>query len=532
VDLDPNRVELAERFGIQAVIREQAEEAALSFTGGQGFDAILICADTSANDPVELAGMIARDRAHVVAVGAVGQQLPRKIYYEKELTFLNSRSYGPGRYDPGYEEGGLDYPVGYVRWTEGRNLEAFVSLLAAGRLDVMPLITHRFTIDEAPQAYALITGKLKQPFLAVLLTYPAGGAEDASQALESGSVNIESLSVTSPVALAEPTSGGPIRLGVLGAGNFAVAVMLPALKSLPGIQLVGVASASGMNARHAAGRFGFSYADSDENRIIQDPQINTIAVLTRHNLHARQVIAALQAGKHVFCEKPLALSTGELEDIRAALENPQQNVPHALLTVGFNRRFAPLARTMKDFLDSRSEPLYASYRVNAGYIPLSHWTHDPEQGGGRIIGEACHFIDFLSFLVGSAPVSVNARGLPDGGRYREDNVILTFGFPDGSLGLVSYLANGDKAFPKERIEAFASGRVAVLDDFRSLELTHSGKRRIFRSRLRQDKGHRAEWEAFSASIRSSGPPSIPYDQLFGVMQAAIAAVEALRASKV
>lgn len=528
VDLDPGRVALGESLGALATLRPQAQEAAQSFTRGRGCDAVLICADTSASDPVELAGAIARDRARVVAVGAVGLRLPRKVYYEKELTFLNSRSYGPGRYDPAYEEMGSDYPIGYVRWTEGRNLEAFVELLDAGSVDVKPLISHRFAVDQAPQAYELITGKQTEPFLGVLLTYPESENGQTDQVV----LTQQKGHADSPAEPAVTTAGGAqtdlVQLGVLGAGNFALAVMLPAVKGTPGIQLVGVASASGVNARYAAERFGFVYATSDSSRILQDPQVNTVAVLTRHHLHAEQVIAALRAGKHVFCEKPLAINRAELEEIHQALQTAQASAVPPLLMVGFNRRFAPLAVRMKEFLGSQSEPLYAHYRVNAGYIPLSHWTQDPEQGGGRIIGEGCHFIDFLTYLVGSPPISTSVQGLPDGGRYREDNVVISLTFSDGSIGLVSYLANGDKAFPKERVEVFQSGRVAVLDDFRLLELTFNGKRKSIYSRLRQDKGHRAEWGAFTAAIRAGGPPPIPYDQLFGVMQSTLDAADSLR----
>ena len=525
VDLAPERVALAGQFGAQAVLRDQAVEAAQAFSRGRGCDAVLICADTASADPVELAGAIARDRARVIAVGAVGLQLPRKVYYEKELTFLNSRSYGPGRYDPAYEEGGQDYPLGYVRWSEGRNLEAVVELLAARRLDVGPLITHRFSIEQAPQAYELITGKQGEPFLGVLLQYgdqpePAALAEPSRLAPAAVPFSLPS---TQPLA-------GPVKLGVLGAGNFASAVLLPAVKKVPGIALVGIASASGMSAQHAAGRFGFAYADSAEERILSDPQVNTVAILTRHHLHARQVLAALAAGKHVFCEKPLAINEEELHSIEMALrEGPAAHpASYPMLMVGFNRRFAPLAQRLKAFVQTAPEPLYIHYRVNAGYIPLGHWTQDPQQGGGRLIGEACHFVDLITFLVGAPPATVSAQGLPEAGRYREDNLALRFTFPDGALGLVSYLANGDKAFPKERVEVFSAGRVAVLEDFRSLELVQDGRRQVVSSRLRQDKGHSAEWLAFTKALGAGGPPPIPYDHLFGVTRATFAALRALR----
>jgi len=520
VDLDERRVDLAEALGAEAVLRAQAEQAALSFSQGRGCDAVIICADTPASDPVELAGAIARDRARVIAVGAVGLNIPRKVYYEKELTFINSRSYGPGRYDPAYEEKGQDYPAGYVRWTEGRNLQAFIDLLASARLDVRPLVTHRFPIEQAPQAYELITGKKAEPYLGILLTYPQEPAM-----LPQASQQTVQVNATSGAESAAPLPASQeVSLGVLGAGNFAIAVLLPALKSFPEVKMVGIASGSGVSARHAAGKFGFAYATSDVERILNDPSINTVAILTRHNLHASQVIAALSAGKHTFCEKPLALSTDEVNAISLALAAPQS----PLLMVGFNRRFAPLAVQLAEFLKERREPLVAHYRVNAGYLPPQHWLHDPAQGGGRIVGEACHFIDFLAFLVGQIPQTVSAVALPDSGRYHEDNVALTFEFPDGSLGSVTYLANGDRAFPKERIEVFSAGQVAVLDDFRSLELVRDGRRSIKRSRLRQDKGHRAEWQSFAKAILTSGLPPIPYEHLTGVTRASFAALQALR----
>jgi predicted dehydrogenase len=514
IDLELARVRLAEEMGAQGVLREGAEETAQVFSRGRGCDAVLICADSDSNDPVELAGRIARDRANIVAVGAVGMEIPRRDYFGKELNFIVSRSYGPGRYDPGYEEGGRDYPIGYVRWTEGRNLEAFVDLLASGRLDVTSLISHRFPIEEASEAYALISGKRKEPFMGVLLTYPQD-EED-----------LRAAKIVGRVEAGKPAADGKVTLGVLGAGNFASAVLLPAIKKLRSVERVGVASASGLNAQHARRKFGFAYATSDEETLIGDESINTLAVLTRHDLHARQVVAGLKAGKHVFCEKPLALNREELGEIAKAVEGAD-----TLLMVGFNRRFAPLAIEMKAFLDKRGEPFAAHYRVNAGYLPPGHWLHDPGQGGGRIIGEACHFVDFLTYLAGEAPVTVSAKGLPDGGRYQEDNAVLTFTFPDGSLGTISYLANGDKAVSKEYVEVFAGGRVAILDEFRRLETSYKGKRKTRRSRLRQDKGHRGEWRAFIQAVIGGGAPLIPYDDLFGVTRATFAAVEALRSGE-
>ena len=529
VDLSPERVALAEALGLKAVLRPEAEAQSQAFTAGRGFDAVIICADTPSADPVQLAGAIARDRAHVVATGAVGLNLPRKVYYEKELNFINSRSYGPGRYDAQYEEDGVDYPLGYVRWTEGRNFEAVVELLADGKLRVQPLITHRFPIAEAARAYDVITGKTDEPFLGVLLTYSGVSGEGVSRVTYAG-VSGEGVSrvtftqshMTHDTGTRDTGIRDTVTLGVIGAGLFANATLLPALRKVEGVELVGVASAGGLHAAHAAKKFGFAYAVSDAERILADPEINTVAILTRHDQHADLVVRALQAGKHVFVEKPLALDREQLSGIREQLSA----VDDLLLAVGFNRRFAPLAVKLADFLAGRAEPLYAHYRVNAGYIPLDHWLHDPEVGGGRIVGEGCHFIDFITFLVGAPPLSVTARALPDDGRYRQDNVTMTFTFPDGSVGVVDYLANGDKSVPKERVEVFCGGAVAVLDDFRRLTLVRAGRRKVHKTA--QDKGWRAEWQAFARAIRSEGGPTIPYEHLFGVTQASFAAIQALQ----
>jgi len=515
IDLDPERISLAQRMGFQAVLRKNAEEAASVTSRGDGMDAILICADTSSDDPITLAGEIARTKANVVAIGAVGLNIPRKLYYEKELNFVVSRSYGPGRYDSTYEEQGIDYPVAYVRWTEGRNMQAFVDLLATRQFDLSPLITHRFPIDKAASAYQMITAKEHEPFLGVLLTYPDQEARPEAK-------------VTNPVAPTiqlQPTS--VISLGVLGAGNYANAIFLPVVHNTGTVAPVSIISATGLSAQHAARKFGFAFSGSDPQIILDDPSINLIAILTRHYLHTSQILAALKAGKHVFCEKPLAIDAAQLNEVAQALA--QEGNP--MLMLGFNRRFAPLAVRLKAFLDGRTEPMVVHYRVNAGYLPPEHWTQEPLQGGGRIIGEACHFIDFLTFLVGANPLTVSARGLDDNGKYRQDNVVLSFSYADGSLGTVTYLANGDKSYPKERIEVFCGGRIGVLDNFRSLELAHRGKIKRVRSSLKQDKGHQAAWQAFLDTLRSQGLPPIPYEQLIGTTQASFTALQALRDGK-
>ncbi|MBI2331559.1 MAG: bi-domain-containing oxidoreductase [Chloroflexi bacterium] len=507
IDIDAKRVQLASSLNVQAVTRPQAESAAVAFTANRGFDSIIICADTSSNDPVELAGAIARDRAKVVATGAVGLNFPRKIYYEKEISFINSRSYGPGRYDSNYEENGQDYPLGYVRWTEGRNFQAVVDLMASGKLKVEPLISHRFPIEEGVKAYEVITGKKKEPFLGVLLKY-SDEKRDTSRRVEFPKVISHQSSV--------------ISLGVLGAGLFANSTLLPVLKNNKNFELVGIASSSGLHAQHSGKKFGFQYATSSEDEIINDKNINTVAILTRHDTHADLVVKALRAGKHVFVEKPLAINNGQLSVISKQL----LKADNRLLLTGFNRRFSPLVQSLKSQISNLQEPKYLHYRVNAGFIPANHWTQDEAIGGGRIIGEACHFIDLITFLIGAVPVSVSAHALPNGGKYREDNVSMTFTFADGSIGVVDYLANGDKSMPKERLEVFCEGMVAVLDDYVSLVTVKDGKRK--EERGAQDKGWRAEMAAFAESIKSGGEPPIPSEQLIGVTKSTFAAVESIR----
>jgi len=516
IDIDPKRIALASSLGLQAVVRKNAESTFQAFTANRGFDVVLICADTSSNDPVELAAVIARDRARIVATGAVGLNIPRKIYYEKELSFINSRSYGPGRYDLSYEESGHDYPIGYVRWTEGRNLESVVELMANGKLKVAPLITHRFPIDEAATAYEVITGKTKESFLGVLLTYP-----EEKRRPEAPEGMKEERKIVFPLSSYKST--GSVKLGVLGAGLYANAMLLPVIKNNKDIELVGIASSGGLHAQHSGKKFGFKYATSSDDEIINDPNINTVAILTRHDTHADLIVKTLKAGKHVFVEKPLAINNVQLLAISKQLKASNQS----LLTVGFNRRFSPLAQSLSSFLSNRNEPMHVHYRVNAGYIPLNHWTQDETIGGGRIIGEGCHFVDFITFLIGVVPVNVSAHALSDNGKYREDNVSMTFTFPDGSIGVVDYLANGDKSFPKERIEVFCGGSVAVLDDFRSLQMTKDGNRKEVKLAA-QDKGQKNEMQVFTKAILEGGEPPISYEQLIGVTKSTFAAMVSLR----
>ncbi len=517
MDIQPARAELARKLGADAVADNADQLTALceQLSAGHGADVVLITADTKSNQPIEMAGHVARDKGIVVAVGSVGLNIPRKIYYEKELDFRISRSYGPGRYDHKYEEEGHDYPYGYVRWTEQRNMEAFVQLLAEAKVNVRPLITHRFAIDDAPKAYELITGKTNEPFLGVVLTYP--DSIDLRRTVKLRSVEDHRVSGVEQVGL-----------GVLGAGNFATATLLPAVKDLKSIKMIGVSASSGLSSRAAADRFGFNYCTTDSEEILNDPRINTVAILTRHNLHARQVIAALEAGKHVFVEKPLCMTEEELQQIISVYQ--KEGGPRPALMVGFNRRFAPFVVELKRKLECVKEPLMLNYRVNAGFIPLDHWTQDAALSGGRLIGEGCHFIDLLTHLTGSRARRVTTRALPDSGRYSQDNLLVTLECADGSIGTLTYVANGDKGFGKEFLEVFGGGLSARLDDYRTLLIRDGAKTVQQTARLRQDKGHKAEWAAFAAHITGSSTAAAPisFDEIVHSTRLTLAARRSLQ----
>ncbi len=501
LDLLRQRADLAIASGAEAVSTNARDFRDLCFqkTGGLGVDSVLVTAETPSSEPVNLAAELARDRAIIVAVGTVGTELQRKLYYGKELDFRISRSYGPGRYDTAYEQKGRDYPIGQVRWTETRNMEAFLQLIADGKLNLPSLITHRFPMDQATRAYDLITGSTREPFLGALITYPLAGSEIPT--------NLSKRIVVNAIASAT----GSIGIGVLGAGSFAQNTLLPALKDLSQVSLVGVCNATGPRSKSAAEKFGFSYCSNSEAELLNDPKINAVIVATRHNLHASQTLAALRAGKAVFCEKPLCLTECELASLVRASAEP--DVPQIM--VGFNRRFAPMAVEIKKFLAEIHEPLAIHYRVNAGHLPADHWVNDPEEGGGRILGEVCHFADFLCFLAGATPTEVQIQAVGNPGQYSMDNIVASLKFANGTLGTISYLANGDRSASKERVEVFGGGSVAILEDFRRLELVRGGRKTITRARWSQDKGHKAELQAFVNALLGKGPPPISMEQIVG-----------------
>jgi predicted dehydrogenase/threonine dehydrogenase-like Zn-dependent dehydrogenase len=514
IDLNATRVALALELGADYALtiggEVDAATAVMTETRGRGADAVLITASTPSSDPVEMAADLSRDRGRVVAVGAVGMDIPRRAFFEKELEFRVSRSYGPGRYDPDYEERGRDYPVGYVRWTEQRNLSSFLDLVGSGAVRTEPLITHRSTIADAASVYELISGPESGKALGVVLSYP----ESPHQGTRTHTVQPDRTAPTS----------GEIGLGLVGAGLFATRTLLPAIRRAGGFRHVGVCTASGASARHAADKFDFAYATTDFDRVVTDRETQVVAIATRHGVHADQVVRALEAGRHVFVEKPLCLSKEELRAVVRAVAEARDRQ----LMVGFNRRFAPMAQRLRTFFQGHAEPVVIQYRVNAGFIPKDHWIHDPEIGGGRIVGEACHFLDFVSFVADSPPRRVRATPLRAGPRYTDDNAVLVVELANGSLATISYLANGDPGLGKERCEVSAGGRSAVLDDFRSLVLYEGGAAHRERNRLTQDKGHRGEWTAFAQSIRNGGPWPISLESLVATTLASFAAAESLR----
>ena len=548
MDLKENRSQIAKECGADwaSITTEDFMNICAYFTKGKGVDAVLITADTTGNEPVELAGKICRDKGVVVAVGNVGMELPRRLYYDKEIDFRISRSYGPGRYDAEYEEKGRDYPIGYVRWTENRNMQAFIQLAGERLVKVEKLITHRFRIEDAKKAYDLITGKTGESYLAVLITYDPDRQIDDKVVIEH-----PASGVGHPVSF--------VSVGLLGCGNFPNTTLLPAMRKIEDLEFIAAYDPIGANAHHTTKKFGFKYASSNIQHILDDPGINVVAIATRHNQHAEQVIAGLKAGKHVFCEKPLCLNEGELEEIikmhgkpsplssplereRSGVgdtgENQQEKNPSPLmgegeinpiLMVGYNRRFSPMARELKSFFSKVLEPLAVNYRINAGEIPLKHWTQDHKEGGGRIIGEVCHFVDLITFLAGSRPMKVYARSLPNQGRYNDDNVIVTIEYHNGALGSISYMANGDRSYPKERVEVFGAGHVGVLDDFRKLEMTANGRKKVRRAIImRQDKGHMAEWQAFVHTIKAGLPSPIPFWEIVSASRVTFAILKSIR----
>jgi predicted dehydrogenase/threonine dehydrogenase-like Zn-dependent dehydrogenase len=510
IDVDEARIQLALSCGVDdACTPGDAKAKVAVWSRGRGADACIIAAATTSDEPIELAGEISRLKGRVVAVGMVGMNVPRNVYYQRELTLKVSLSYGPGRHDPDYEERGHDYPVAYVRWTEGRNIEAFLDLLALGRIDVKPLITHRFAIAEASRAYQLISGALRENYLAVVLTYDTDG--EVTRRVENQA---------SARSFAAPA--GRVGVGLIGAGGYAQKVLLPNFKTA-GAEFCSIASASGVSARDIGTKYGFTRFLSDAQSVIDDVDANLVVIATRHGSHAELARLALERGKHVFVEKPLALNDADLDLVLEAAARSEGQ-----LMVGFNRRFSPLAARAREFFQARQAPLSIVYRVNAGRIPLEHWTHDPDEGGGRIIGEVCHFIDLMQFLTGATPKSVYAESVGGGSdQVNADSVLITLRFADGSNGVIAYLAEGDNSLPKEHIEIFGEGKTFVIDDFRRARLYADGREK--KETLRQqDKGQAEETRLACAVVSQGKPAPISLQELEATTRATFRIQDSLR----
>jgi len=508
VDLARSRCSLAAEHGAVDAAAPPAQdlrEHLLAVSDGAGADIVYVLASTPSRDPIELAADLAARGGRIVAPGMVSLDLPRRAFYDKQLELVVSRSAGPGIYDPAYELGGTDYPREHVRWTAQRNMGHFLDMVSSGQVDVGALITHSFPIERAGEAYALVD-QAYSPALGVVLDYP------------------EAPPVTSRVELRAPsrrgTSRDVLQVGVIGAGLWARNTLLPVIKGLGNVELRYLATATGTSAVHSGRKYGFESVTTDYRDVLNDPDIDAVVIATRHDTHAAMTAEALRFGKHVFVEKPPALTPDELGELLAAQEEST-----AWFMAGFNRRFAPLAAQMKDVLGKQG-PFSITCRVNAGPVPADSWVHDPERGGGRIVGEVCHFVDLLQFLAGARAVRVYAEGFKTDSP-GIDNVVVSLAFENESIGSIVYGATGDKAFPRERIEVIGGGAACVIDDFRSLVSSRSGKRKSTRRRG-VDRGHRAELTAFFDSVRDGGGPPAPIEQTVSTMLATFAIEESLR----
>ena len=513
IDLSSERAAQAPSFGahIGLCTSDPGLEGAVASFSRYGVDAALIMAATKSAEPLELAAKLLRDRGRIVVVGDVGMGVSRANMYRKEISLSMSRSYGPGRYDPLYEEGGQDYPIGFVRWTEKRNMEAFLDLLSAGALQVEALLGGCFAVEEGEKAYAAVeTGAYTG-----IIDYhaPADGLLSAKPSL--------------PAHAVQPRMKDKLRVGCIGAGGFARGIVFPLLRSTPGLTLDSVASSTGAAAESARTGYGFSIAESP-SELLNNPNLDAVFVLTRHDSHAAYVKGALERGKNVFVEKPLAVNREQLEMVRIAYAQALAESRSPFVMVGFNRRFAPLTEKLMAFFGQRSEPMLIHVRCNAGFIPRENWVQNSENGG-RIIGELCHFVDWARAVVGCPMRAITSAALPDAGRYSQDNVTVAISFEDGSVANLLYLANGDRGVGKEYFEVFCGGGIARLDDFKTLILSRNGKTESLKSG--RDKGHRRELEMTVEAMKQDRNAPIPFHELVEVTEATFAIEDAIRTQR-
>jgi polar amino acid transport system substrate-binding protein len=510
VDISGDMVDMAAKHCTDMALTRDGsgiEEKIMQFNGGIGCDAVILSAATDSLDPINFAGAISRKKGTVVVLGAVPTGFDRDpYYYRKELQVKMSCSYGPGRYDPAYEEKGIDYPAAYVRWTEKRNMQAFQDLIYTKKIDISYLTTHTFKLADAPQAYDMMMSK-SESFVGIIIEY------DTSKVLQSAPVKLKE---------SEPDlRSHDVGIGFIGAGSYAQSNLLPNIPKLGRVKKIGVMTATSTGSRSVAERFGFDLCTGNEKDIIDNSTINTIFIATRHDTHAQYVVKALEAGKNVFVEKPLCLNEEELGRISEAY-----HFANAILMVGYNRRFSPLIKKVKDTFGSG--PMSMIYRVNAGSIPTDSWIQDPEIGGGRIIGEVCHFVDLLTYINGSLPVALYANNLMTSNGL-DDVVNITLTYANGSIGTIAYYANGDKGLAKERVEIYSLGRTAVINDFKEVAIYAGGKRSV-KKLLSRDKGQKHEVDTFIRSITDRCDNPIPIEELFSTSLVTFAIIESLRSS--
>ena len=534
VGFDPNssRCKLAEEMGCDRAVNDNFAAECMAFSGGFGVDAVLITAATHSDEPVTVAAEICRKKGKVVATGLVGMNLPRDQYYKKEVDFRLSCSYGPGRYDPVYEEQGVDYPFGYVRWTEQRNMAAFLQLVAEGKVTPGKLVTHRFKFDEALDAYQVLLGIKKEPYLGIVLEYGERTGDGITRRVDFGRVEGEKGRKGCCVE--------SVGVSFVGCGNFAKAVLLPTLKKTKGACFRGVSTATGMSATDTAKKYGFAFAATDQREVLKDAETNLVMVTTRHDMHASQIAAALEAGKYVFSEKPLCINEEQLEKLvgenslssrkadDAHSPTPTRNSNLSRIMIGFNRRFSPHAKMLKEYFSKRTLPLVMHYRVNAGSIPKDVWLQDPEIGGGRIVGEGCHFIDFMSYVCGAPVAKVQAMCIAttNGAETPEDSASINLQFADGSVGTLEYVALGDTTLPKEWCEIHGEGSTATMDNFcKTICSGKLGKRKLSG---KQQKGFAEELAATIGAVKDGGAMPIPFEDILNVTKTTFAALKALK----
>jgi predicted dehydrogenase len=509
IDLSTDRLEMARKFGAEVIdipAGANPVDAAMAYSYGKGVDAVLITASAKGDSIIHQSAQMCRKRGRIVLVGVVDLNIDRADFYEKELTFQVSCSYGPGRYDTEYENRGRDYPYGFVRWTVRRNFEAILNSISAGTLIVDDLVSERIPLAQAPKAYKMLTDEPDK--MALVLTYPPGEIKIAG-------------TVKTPAKYVRPPAVPGVVAGLIGAGNFAKLTLLPAVKPL-GIRLKTVADINGVSGAHAARKFGFEKATNDYREILNDSEINVVFITTRHDLHASMVIEALKAGKNVHVEKPLCLNREELACVKEAYEKAAGRQ----LLVGFNRRFSPHAEKIRVLVTTRSTPMCMVWLINAGHIPADVWVQDKTLGGGRIIGEGCHWLDFMRYLVAQQIISVSATmmGQAQGVEIRDDKMTVTVGFADGSIGTVHYFANGHKSYPKETFKLFCDGKILRLDNFRKLR-GFGWKNFKSMNLFSQNKGHKAEFRYFVERIKNGSDPLMPFTEIENVTLASFAAVE-------